>query len=35
MKHNEWELLGVRGLAATDNLSRLLERSIRFTPPPR
>jgi len=70
---NEWELLGVRGLAATDeraeeftgtllihrlggaepveslpirvkrtilaelqeNLSRLLQRSVRFTPPPR
>ncbi len=73
MKHDEWELLGVRGLAATDeraeeftgtllihrvtgsepveavsirvkrsmlselesNLSRLLTRSVRFTPPPR
>ncbi len=73
MMGNEWELLGVRGLAATDesaeeftgtllihrvagsepveavsvrvkrsvlaelraNLSRLLQRSVRFTPPPR
>lgn len=73
MKGNEWELLGVRGLAVTDesaeeftgtlliyrvvgsepveavsirvkrsvlaelqsNLSRLLQRSVRFTPPPR
>ncbi len=73
MKGNEWELLGVRELAATDesaeeftgtllihrvvgsepveavsvrvkrsvlaelqaNLSRLLQRSVRFTPPPR
>lgn len=73
MNDNQWELLGVRGLAATDesageftgtlvihrvggcepvevvrirvkrsilaelqsNLSRLLQRSTRFTPPPR